>query len=186
MNDIEVIKKKIQETIKQREKITLVEPHIKIFQHQDAVFIQKKANPMPSNENLINQFRADSSNMAVFEKIADKLMYYYFHFLTSAHLRIKLHFFNSYNDLLRELPEIPKENILVIKNMAVKNYSKMIAVKKYLEEISTDYDNTTDKTQIHKEIGEIYKNFRAGYTSYNEQIVAILNVIIGKVPVTFY
>jgi len=164
--------------------------YVKVLPYDNGVLVRRNnLKSIPSDDNLLSSIQSSylenkKVNADVMERVADKLVYYYYHFILNKDQSLKTNFYNGFVNLMIELKKygFKLNDFNSLKELAIDKKKKT----DQLIELLGEKKSLGQKLLIHREISRLYDQFRREHTVYGEQSEPIFNYIMRHYDINFY
>ena len=180
----------MQLDLKTDKKVIVHQGYARVLRWDSAVVIRRDSfRKIPSDIELVSKVKLSLSEFEVIdsfavERILDKLIYYYFHFLMSKHKETKSNHYNGFLGLVSEMSKLGHSQDCF-------RESKVIAMEKKKQSDTILRGLSMRKDEIpglltFRDLSKQYDQFRNTHTAYGEHIDPILSGLVKHWPVQFY
>ena len=161
-----------------------------VLQWDKAIVVRRNSvKQIPEDQDLIKQARQSMEQRQIVdypiaERILDKLLYYYFHFLVSSERESKSHYYNAFFLLSSALTKMgcSPGHYRDIKSIAMDKKKRVESVLESLKSLRKDESSLLSFRDISRQ----YEQFKADHTVYGENILSILGEMLKREAVQFY
>lgn len=179
-----------QEIVKTSAKVILRPEPARILHWDKAIFVRRDSVlKIPRDETLIAQAKISIATNKVVEsilaeRILDKMVYYYFHFLVSSQREAKSHYYNAYFSLSSAMAKMgcPQAHYKEIKSIAMEKKKRVDKIVKGLRIRKDDVPALLSFRELSKQ----YEQFKTDNTVYGENVPLILSELVKLWSVEFY
>lgn len=188
MSDIFTMQQQV--IIKNDKKVIVQQGHIRILHWEDAVVIRRDSTRrIPSDIELVANVKlslseSDTIGASAVERILDKTIYYYFHFLMSQHKETKSHHYNGFLGLVSEMSRLGHRQECFAEAKAIAMEKKKQA-DIIIKGLSVRKDETPGLIKF-RDLSRQYDQFRNAHTAYGEHVNPILSSLVKHWPIQFY